>query len=100
VHINVQPYAEKVFSGLTIELRTPPQNREVILLPPRIDIVVRGGIRQLASLTNEDFQPIVEYRVVAEDTTGRVEPVVIAPPGIQVVSKKPEKVQYIVRRSP
>ncbi len=98
VQINVQPYAEKPFSGLPVEVLSVPNNREVILIPPKIDIVVRGGIDQLSALSLQDFRASVDYSVVVNDTSGYMEPQVVPPPGIQLVSKRPERLQYIVRK--
>lgn len=98
VRINVQPFAEKVFSGLPVEISGLPANRDVIFIPPKMEIVVRGGIRQLASLLPVDFQLGISYDRIVADTTGTIEPDVAAPSGIQVVSRRPERVQYVVRK--
>ncbi len=98
VAINVQPFAEKVFSGLPVEIRSLPPNRDVIFIPPKMEIVARGGIRQLASLLPVDFQVGVTYERIMLDTTGTIEPDVTGPDGIQIVSRRPEKLQYIVRK--
>ena len=98
VRINVEPFAEKVFSGLPVEIRRLPPNRDVIFIPPKIEIVARGGIRQLASLLPVDFELSVPYERILADTTGSVEPEIVPPSGIQVVTRRPEKLQYIVRK--
>jgi hypothetical protein len=98
VRINVQPFAEKVFSGLAVELRSLPANRDVIFIPPKIEIVARGGIRQLASILPVDFQVSVEYDRIVADTTGTIEPHINTPQGVQIVARRPERVQYIVRK--
>ncbi len=98
IRINVEPFAEKVFSGLPVEIRSVAPNREVILIPPKMEIVARGGIKQLSTLTPSDFHLAVDYRMILADTTGIIDPDVTAPPGIQVVSRRPEHLQYVVRR--
>ncbi|MCC6398093.1 MAG: hypothetical protein IT282_13855 [Bacteroidetes bacterium] len=98
VRINVEPFAEKVFSGLPVEIRRLPPNRDVIFIPPKIEIVARGGIRQLASLLPVDFELSVPYERILADTTGSIEPEIVPPSGIQVVTRRPEKLQYIVRK--
>ena len=98
VRINVQPIAEKVFSGLPVEIYAVPSNREVILIPPKIDAVVRGGIKQLSNLSSNDFRVSVNYATILSDTTGTVDAEIGAPGGVQVVSKQPEPLQYIVRK--
>jgi YbbR domain-containing protein len=98
IRINVEPFAEKAFGGLPVEIRAVAPNREVILIPPKIEIVARGGIKQLSNISPSDFQVSVDYRMIVADTTGIIDPDIVAPSGIQVVSRKPEHLQYVVRR--
>ncbi len=98
VSLNVEPFAEKVLSGVPVEGEDVPPNREMIFIPPKIDIVARGGIKQLANLGTPDFRVRVDYASVVADTTGLVDPVISGPPGIQIVTKRPERLQYIVRK--
>jgi hypothetical protein len=97
VMFDVQPFAEKTFSGLPVEVLSVTPNREVILIPPRIEIVVRGGIDQLSALTLEDFRASIEYRSVLSDTTGTLEAEISAPAGVHIVRRQPEHIQYIIR---
>jgi len=98
VSLNVEPFAEKVLSGIPVEGRGVPQHREVIFIPPKLDIVTRGGIRQLANLSAADFHVSIDYASILADTTGSIDPAVAGPGGIQVVTKRPDRVQYIVRK--
>lgn len=98
VRVNVQPFAEKVFSGLPVEISGTPANREVIFIPPKMEVVARGGIRQLASLMPVDFRVVVQFDNIVADTSGTIRPEVYPPAGIQVVTHHPEKLQYIVRK--
>lgn len=97
VSIWVEPFAEKVFSGIPVDVTGVPPNREVILIPPRIELVVRAGIKQLSMLSQPDFHVSASYARIAADSTGAVDAEVAAPPGVQVVSKRPDHIQYIVR---
>ena len=98
VSLNVEPFAEKVLNGISVEGRGVPGNREVIFIPPRLDIVARGGIKQLANLAPSDFQVRVDYTTIVADTTGLIDPTISGPGGIQIVTKRPERLQYIVRK--
>ena len=98
VSVNVQPFAEKVLAGLGVDVVGLPATREVILIPPKVEIVVRGGINQLTALTADDVTASVSYETIAADTTGVVDLSVATPEGIQLVRKRPERLQYIVRK--
>lgn len=98
LQFNVQQFAERQFSEIPIEFVSVPQNREIILSPAKLDVFVRGGIDQLARVNSNSFRAVVDYRVILEDTSGFIQPEVIFPPGIQVVRRTPERLQYVIRK--
>jgi hypothetical protein len=98
VTINVEPFAEKVFTGIPVDVHDVPPNREVILIPPKMELVVRAGIKQLSLLSPDDFRISTSFVRILSDSTGTLESDVLSPPGVQVVSKKPGRLQYIVRK--
>lgn len=98
VRINVQQFAEKVFSGIPVEVTDLPFNREVLLSPPKIEIVVRGGIEQLSDLTSEDFHAVIDYTSILQNKSGTLSPSVESPAGVHIVSKRPDALQYIIRK--
>jgi YbbR domain-containing protein len=91
--INVQPFAEKTFPGIPLTATGVPANLEVFFIPPKIDI-----IDQLSKLSAEDFHPTVSFQLLLSDSMQSVFPVLIPPEEIKIVSKKPERFQYIVRK--
>jgi hypothetical protein len=98
VTIDVQPFAEKVQKSIPVEAHDVPPDCEVIFIPPKIDLVVRGGIDQLSGLKGSDFHASVEYVSLLADTSGFMDPQISAPPGIQIVSRKPDRLQFVVRK--
>lgn len=98
VSLNIQPFAEKLLTGIPVEVSGVPPGREVIFIPPRVDLTARGGIKQLGSLNAGEFHVRVPFGALVEDTTGLVEPSVSGPAEIHVVSRKPDRLQYIIRK--
>jgi hypothetical protein len=98
VRLPVEPFAEKVITGLAVEVRSLPKDRVVIFVPPRFEIVARGGIRHLANVASTDFVVSMEYERLLSDASGRIEPTVQAPAGIQVVGKRPDRLQFVIRK--
>jgi hypothetical protein len=96
--VNVQPFAEKTLTGIPVEIDSVPSLREVILIPPRVELVVRGGIKQLSSISAGDFRVAVAYQAIEADTTGAVPYAVTGPDEIQIVRRKPDRLQHIVRK--
>lgn len=98
LRLNVQQFAEKHFSEIPIELVSVPQNREIILSSSKLEVFVRGGIDQLSRVNSNSFRAVVDYRVILEDTSGFIQPEVIFPPGVQIVRRTPERLQYVIRK--
>jgi hypothetical protein len=95
--VNVQPFAEKVFPGIPVIIVGAPANREVIFIPPRIDVIARGGIDQLAKLTPESFQASVDFQSLVGDSANSIIPALHGPAAVRIVSRRPERFQYIIR---
>jgi len=98
LQINVQPFAEKTFPGIRITASNVPPGREVVFIPSRIDLIVRGGIEQLARVVSSDFQATVDYQNLLEDSAGTVIPGLVSPPDVKVISRKPDRFQFIIRK--
>ncbi|MGA7160628.1 MAG: CdaR family protein [Bacteroidota bacterium] len=98
IQIAVQPIAEKSFKGIPVEVNQVPGNRAVILIPPKIDIIVRGGIEEVAAVEQKDFSSYIDYKSILLDTTGSIQPVVTTPKNIKIVRQVPEQLQYVVRK--
>jgi YbbR domain-containing protein len=99
VRINVQQFAERTFSEIPIEILSLPENREVILSNPRMDIVVRGGLEQLSHINQKTLRAIVDYRDILADTSGAIQPTIEVPRDMHIVRRVPERVTYVVRKT-
>ena len=95
--IDVQQFAEKTIAGLPVESQDVPINKEVILIPPKIDVIVRGGVDQLGALGVDSFHASIDYRVLVADSTGYTNPSILTPKGVQLVNTKPTRMQFIIR---
>jgi YbbR domain-containing protein len=98
LRVDVQPFAEKTFTGIALIAKATPLNREVIFIPPKMDVIVRGGIDQLAKLSPMDFQITVMYTQLLQDSSGLVTPKLASPEGITVIRRIPERFQFIIRK--
>jgi YbbR domain-containing protein len=98
VRVNVEPFAEKTFAGIPVNVVGVPPGLEVILIPPRLDIIVRGGIEQLSALSTGSFSAEVPYAGLERDSTGFVVPELRIPGGLKAVERQPARFQFIIRK--
>lgn len=96
--IDVQPFAEKSIIGLNIEVNYLPINKEVVFIPPKMDIIIRGSIEKLKEISNNDFRAYVDFPSLVSDTLGNIQPEMSTPDGIKIVRRSPEKFQYVIRK--
>jgi len=99
IRFDVQPIAEKTISGLRVNVEGVPANREVAIIPPRIDLVIRGGINQLAAIDEESFSARILYRDILADTSGTITPRIDGPAEVRIVQRSPVRLQYVIRRT-
>jgi YbbR domain-containing protein len=93
VSVGVEPFAEKVFSGIPVTVNGVPPGREVIF-----DVVVRGGIEQLAAIRDERFSASVDYSDLERDSTGYSVPALKSPERVRVIERRPQRFQFIIRK--
>ncbi len=98
VSVNVEPFAEKLFTGIPVDVVGVPPGLEVILIPPKLDIIVRGGIEQLAEISAGSFSADVPYTGLEADSTGFVVPNLRVPAGLKAVERNPGRFQFIIRK--
>lgn len=98
LQFDVQLTAEKIFKGIAVTLNDVPENRAVVLLPPKIDVTIRGGVDQVAKIDQLNISAYVDYRTILLDTTGAVQPIIVYPKEVKVIGISPPKVQYVIRK--
>lgn len=98
LHINVELSADKEFQNVEIFVPNTPADKEVLLIPQIVGIQVKGGVNQLAALDNSKIQAMVDFNQILRDTTGSVLPKFALPEGVTIISVKPEKIQYVIKK--
>lgn len=94
---NVQQVADLVIDDIPVEIAPALRHHHAVVAPSRISVTVQGGVEDLAALTPQDFQAIVDDSVGA--TTGIVRPRVIGPRHITIVGTVPSVLRYTERTS-
>jgi YbbR domain-containing protein len=96
--IDVQRIVEKSFDSLFVHVVDIPKDREVILLPNRVNVGVSGGIEILGKIDTSRFYAYVNYRDVVMDTVGSIAPHVKLPEKTSIIFIKPDHLRYIIKK--
>lgn len=95
---NVQLAAEKNFDDVIINIAGAPDDKEVLLIPPQVNISLRGGVDQLSQINSSDIEVTVEFEKLVSDTLGYVIPEVKIPAETNLLNVEPQKLQYIIKK--
>jgi YbbR domain-containing protein len=98
IHLEVQKILEKNYESVSVEIRDVPGDRDVVLLPGKITVGLRGGIDVLAKIKTEDIKSYVYYRDVVLDTLGSVVPRIQFPETTNLIYTKPERLRYVIKK--
>jgi hypothetical protein len=97
VFLDVQKIVDKQFDNIVVEVLDVPPGKEVVLLPNKITLNVRGGIEILGKLNETQLRAKIRYQDLVQDTTGSVAPVLKLPKNVTLQYLKPERLRYIIR---
>jgi YbbR domain-containing protein len=98
VNIDVQRIVEKSFDSLLVRVVDIPRDRNVVLLPNRVNISIRGGIDVLGKIDTSQFNAYVNFREVVMDTVGSIVPHLEIPENTSLIFIKPERLRYIIKK--
>lgn len=98
VILNVQQIIDKNFDDIDVRINDLPVDRDVILLPNKISVGIRGGIEMLGKMNNDEIKAYVNYREIVLDTLGSVIPHVEIPENTTLKYIKPARLRYIIKK--
>lgn len=98
VNLDVQKIVDKNFDNISVSILDIPSDREVVLLPNRINIGIRGGVNVLGKINKDQIKAYVYYRDVVLDTLGSLTPNIDVPQNTSLMYTKPERLRYIIKK--
>lgn len=98
IKFDVERIVEKTFENVTVKVKYTPSTRKILLLPPSITIILRGGMNQLSKMTNKDLQAYITYKQALRDTLGTIVPHITIPPFTELLDVKPERLNYVIQK--
>jgi YbbR domain-containing protein len=98
LQINVELTAEKEFQDIEIKVSDLPGDRDVLLIPQNVSVQLKGGVNQLSAVDKSKVIAKIGFEKVLSDTTGSLVPDFEVPEGCSVISFRPEKIQYVIKK--
>lgn len=95
--IEIQKIADKSVENVLVKTVNVPRGRKLEIFPTGVQVVLRGGINELASVKNSDIEAFVDFKQALTDTLGVIQPTVIVPKYLEVLSVKPNKLKYFIK---
>ena len=98
VRVDVEQIADNTYHDVPVRVEGNTDSIDVLLLPPTVDITVRGGINEMANVTQDSFKVTVNYRRIYRSGKVFFRPTVEAPAQLQVIGLTPDSVECIIRK--
>lgn len=98
VAFKIELAAEKEFDGVNVSVQGLPEDKEIIIIPPKIKLTFRGGVEQLSDISLENIIVSVDFKSVDKDSTGYVTPDIELPDNLNLIKYEPQQFQYIIKK--
>lgn len=98
VRIDVEQVADNTYREIPVKITDNFDSTNVLLLPSTVDVTVRGGINDMANVTPDSFNVTVSYHQLSHSTSAHIRPTVEAPAYLQILSVRPDSIEFIIRK--
>jgi YbbR domain-containing protein len=98
IKYNIELSAEKNLEDINVIISNVPQDKEVLLIPPKLKLYLKGGVEQLANINPEEIFAGIEYKQIENDSLGFVSPKISLPVDVTLMKYEPQKFQYIIKK--
>ncbi|MCX6156386.1 MAG: CdaR family protein [Ignavibacteriae bacterium] len=90
--------AEKTFEDIDVNVYGVPIDKDVLIVPPKISISLRGGVEELSKLTSKDIKIGINFKQIESDEQGEVEPTIELSDVFTLIKVEPQRFQYIIKK--
>jgi len=94
----VELAAEKEYDDVSVTITGIPEDKEVIVIPPKIKLTFRGGVEQLSNINTDNIRAKIDFKSIEKDSTGYIVPDIELPENINLIKYEPEQFQYIIKK--
>ena len=98
IEYKVELSADKKIEDITVTINNVPSDKDVLLIPPKLTLYLRGGVEQLSQINPSEIKVSIDYNVIENDTLGFVTPIIELPVNADLINFEPQKFQYIIKK--
>ena len=98
IEYKVELSADKNFEDITVTINNVPSDKDVLLIPPKLTLYLRGGVEQLSRINPSEIKVYIDYDVIENDTLGFITPIIELPVSNDLINYEPQKFQYIIKK--
>jgi YbbR domain-containing protein len=98
VRIEIEQIAENTYKNIPIRVLNNRDSVQVLLLPPTLDVTIRGGINMISDITSDSLSATIDYTKLVDALSSHIEPDVKAPPSFQVIAIHPDSIEFVIRK--
>ena len=98
VKVTIEQIAENTYKAIPVRILNNADSVDVLLLPPSVDLTVRGGISTMTDLTPDSFVVTVDYADLVGLASSHIRPDVKVPPFLQLISVQPDSLEFVIRK--
>ena len=98
VKIDVEQITENTYTDIPVKILNNTDSVQILVLPPTVDVTVRGGINMISNLTADSIRATLDYNNLVASTTSHVDPYVNVPPGFQIIAVHPDSLEFVIRK--
>jgi hypothetical protein len=97
INVDVQQYADMIMYDIPVQVQSVPANAGLVVSTRFVRVAVRGGIQDLARLSQDDIRVVVSYEDMMQNMYGTVRPRIEMPPNIALMSVEPHFIHFARR---
>ena len=98
VTVNVEQIAENTYNDIPVKVLNNNDSVQILLLPPTIDVTIRGGINMMSDITADSLSASIDYNDLTTSLSSHIKPYVRAPRPFQVIAVHPDSVEFVIRK--
>lgn len=98
VILDVQKIVDRNFENLKVKVINTPSNVNIMLLPNKITVGLRGGVDILGKVDTSQIKAIINYKDIIADSLDSLSPQIICPENTTLIFTNPLRLRYILKK--